>query len=354
MRKVLLPALLGLAAVCLLLGLVPFGCEDNPVGPTEEEPKDYPVYFWDGTSELEYFAYHPLTGELEKFSIPYNAWAGGIHVSADGKLLYAATSDCIGVIALDSLHVISELPYEALCGIAVAPDNSMIAHYHGGLHILSTEDYSILYEDSSSGMCDCTFSANSKRLYCTLGQTQSKVGVLDIENDFAVTVKEFSAEATVPEVRVSPDETRWFLYRIRPNGYGIFDVYDVPADSIIFRKDLSYGHGHLAVSPNGRYAFLTESGDFLWGGGSRNLTVYDIENNRIRMLASTVGIGDGINPNDMALCKMAVTPDSKWLIAAKAFSGSSFIRFNIETLEIDDYVDMDTNRVVSPTCQNSK
>jgi hypothetical protein len=255
---------------------------------------------------------------------------------------------------MDSLNAIAELPFEADGGIAVSPDNSMTALYGDTLRILSTADYSVLYEDTSGAVGECRFSADSRKLYCVGGGISYSVLMVDIGNNYAKAVKDFPEDAQVSCVRVSPDETRWFLYRIRPNGYGIFEVYDVAADSIIFRNYLSYGYGCLEVSPDGKYAFITEAGDYLYGGGSPYLTVYDTESNRIRMMASTIGIGDGINPNDMTLGQMAVTPDSKWLVAEKAFGGKSFIGFNIERLEIDDYVEMDNHGVISPTCQNSK
>ena len=72
------------------------------------------------------------------------------------------------------------------------------------------------------------------------------------------------------------------------------------------------------------------------------------------MIVSTVGVIDGINPAYMPILELALTPDGNWLIAGEAIANQSFVRFNIKTLEIDDYQIITGNGLRSYTCQTGR
>jgi len=73
------------------------------------------------------------------------------------------------------------------------------------------------------------------------------------------------------------------------------------------------------------------------------------------MKVSTVGIEDGINPEFMALGQMAITPDGKWLVIGKALNGPSYLCFNINTMEIVDYIKNEgAGGFAGFTCQSIK
>jgi hypothetical protein len=355
MRQGIMATLLLLSSLVLVLGVYLAGCDgESPAGPVEAGEKDYVVYFWDGTSDLDYYGYHPLTGELDTFTTPYYAWLGGIKASADGKLLYVATSVDVAVVELDSLKLITEIPYRAKWGVAVSPDNRLLCLQGPGIRILSTADYSVLYEDTARGVAGCDFSANSSRLYCAGGGTGYSAYVLDIRNGFSGSVKEFDSSAIIWDILPSPDESKWFLYR-KASSWCVFEVYDVAADSIIFRQYITYGWGEMAVTPDGRYVFFTEAGTFQDGLGKWYFTVFDVDRNRISRLISTTGIKDGLNPAYMPLGELAITPDGRWLVAGSVEGVPAFLRFNINTMEIDDYVEIDDNGgLMSYTCQGAE
>jgi hypothetical protein len=136
-----------------ILGLCVYfvACDgNNPVVP--DEPKDYVAYFRDGCVNGSYYGYHPATRQLDTFMIPAHAlWQ--LAVSADGKRLYAHGEESIGVVDIETIELLEELPYVG--EIAFSPDNQLVAIQGFGLHILSTTDYSVFFEDtiSVSGGC---------------------------------------------------------------------------------------------------------------------------------------------------------------------------------------------------------
>ena len=138
------------AVTVLLLALAFIACDDKK--PTEPdlppEPKDYPVYFYDGRLNEGnwYYVYHPLTNEIDSVHLPYSFWPV---VSADGSLMYirdAARND-MAVVVTDSFAVVDRLPYGM--PIDVSPDSQLIAVQRSGLYILRTSDYSVVFHDST-------------------------------------------------------------------------------------------------------------------------------------------------------------------------------------------------------------
>jgi len=313
-------SLLLVAAIGLCLYFA--GCGGKkPVEP--EEPKDYVVYFRDGSVNGSYYSYHPATGQLDTFMIPAHAlWQ--LEISADGKRLYAHGEQSIGVVDIQTLELLEELPYVGM--IAFSPDNQLVAIQGDSLHILSTADYSVFFEDTISVWGGC-FSCDSKKLYCC-GRSDSEpvVYIVDLGAGPSITSKPFSDASLMVKVMPSHDESKWFLFR--RSGYPnitFFDVYDVQADSIIFRDWLIPTSSSMALTPDGRYVFYTvpdtpSDGD---PEAPSFFTVFDVEKNRIRMLISTVGFIDGFNPIYMPVGGLAMTPDGQWLIVGEAGSGGS-------------------------------
>jgi len=157
----------------------------------------------------------------------------------------------------------------------------------------------------------------------------------------------------------SHDESKWFLFRRSGYQYTtFFDVYDVQADSIIFRDWLIPTSGSMVLTPDGRYVFYSIPNTIFSGMAPSYFSVFDVEKNRITMLISTVGFIDGFNPVNMPVCDLAMTPDGRWLIAGDGGIGASigeptFLIFNIKNMTIEDYVDIPRVHGIYYTCQNS-
>jgi len=333
----------------LLIILILFwGCDDNPLAPEEEQPKDYAVYAFDSTN-YQYFEYHPLTGVLDSFTCDDSpVW--GMEASADGKYLFLAAEDYLAKVDLITKSTVATLPYKVDCGIAVSPDNELIALSMGpGFVIARVSDLSIVYENASLDYRIVSFSTDGNRLYGCY-DTSNTVAMIDIENSFSITTNELSV-GPIRTLKPSIDETKLFLIWRNNKSSNAFTVYDVASDSITFREWLYGGYVDIKVDPDGRYVFYTEAGDYVSIPGSNYFTIYDINRKRIFKI-STVGIDDGINPIYMAVYPMCLTPDNKWLVIGESPKGKSFLRFNITIMEIDDFIKGDsTAHLKYFTCQ---
>ena len=120
--------------------------------PPPRPGKDYVVYFKDDVSGGGMcYGYHPLTSQVDSFSLSAGAW-WGMAVSSDGTILYVvAKNDIILVVDLDTETIITELPYEAKGGVAVSPDGQLVAILGDDLYILNTSDYSSRHQQGLSG-----------------------------------------------------------------------------------------------------------------------------------------------------------------------------------------------------------
>jgi len=341
-----LPATCALAAwLCLS------ACENTKTTGPNPDPADYVVYFSDGTSDRDYFSYHPQTGVLDSFKLPHYTYCS-LQASADGKRLYVGTTESVEVIDLASLESIASWPHDA-CGLAVSHNNQYVATLSEGLRVYETSGHTMVYEDTTFEEFWCCYSSDDRYLYLWGGYDPFHVRILEVSDGYRDTVREFGSEVSLLWMVPSVDNRKWFL--MRQDRYNSrFEVYDVATDSIIFREYLMRGGVDIEVSPDGKYAFYTEMGDLTTSSGPSHFTIYDVDRNRISRLVSTVGILDGLNPSYWPLGEIVITPDSRWLIAGRSVGDPSFIRFNITTMEIDHYVQLtDNDLILGLTCQNA-
>jgi len=108
---------INVADLTYLVDYLFFGDPPSPPRPG----KDYVVYFGDGARiDGKYYGYHPLTSQVDSFSLPVEEW-WGMTVSSDGTILYVvAQNDTIMVVDLDTKTIITKLPYEAKGEVAVS------------------------------------------------------------------------------------------------------------------------------------------------------------------------------------------------------------------------------------------
>ncbi len=344
---VLVPMILLCIGLCLYFA----ACDgDGPVEP--EEPKDYVVYFIDHHQHDGnwFFAYHPTSNKLDSFWLPYTS---DPVVSADGKKMYVGDGDMmrIGIVDLNSLTVIDELPYEL--PIAVSPDNQLLAVRGEGVRILKTSDYSEVFHDTVI-VWRGTFSSDSHRFYGATSEGQ----VYRIElSDTLVTVNAKSfANGGVRQVVPSWDESKWFLYLQVSSGLFRFDIYDVFGDSIVYTAWLSPGYGELELTPDGKYVFYTNPGRENTAAGSPWIGVHDVERRRIHTMITTAGILDPPNDYGIPVSDVCITPDGRWLVAVAsgAFSGYPFLlTLDVRTMQFVKHIKFGGNRNFRGlTCQS--
>ena len=327
--------------VSLLIIMTLFlGCEDNALAPEIEPDKDYIVYMFetDHTGGHYYMGYHPSSGVIDTFTAedsPY--WT--MKVSADGRYMFVAAEDYVAKVDLQSLQTVATLPYRADYGMAVSPDNQYLAIIMGpGFVLASASDLSVVYADTLLDFRSCNFSSDSKKIYGYGDGSYHSVVKMDLENNYTRSAIELTPGPVIHSVVPSLDEKKYFIIWKYDMWSNRFEVYDVARDSIIFRDWMWNGYNYIELSPDGKYVFYTEGGNEFDVSGSNYFTIYDIERNRIKMKVSTVGVEDGINPEFMVLGQMAITPDGKWLVIGESIDCAAFIRFNMTTMQIDDYI----------------
>ena len=343
-----------LVLIGIVLILAYWGCDDNPLAPENETEKDYIVYMWetDHAGDHFYMGYHPATGIIDTFTAEDGpTW--DMKASADGKYLFVATRDYVAKVDLQTLQTVATLPYRADYGVAVSPDNRYLAIIMGpGFVLADVDNFSVIYEDTLLDFLSCSFSSDSKKIYGYGDGSYHSIVKMDLENDYALTSVELTPGLIIYSVLPSLDEEKYFIVWNYDMWFSQFQVYDVELDSIIFREWLWAGYNFIELSPDGKYVFYTEAGNYTDVNGENYFTIYDIDRNRIKMKVSTVGIEDGINPEFMALGQMAMTPDGKWLVVGAALNGSSLISFNVSDMEIDEYIKGDSSESYrNYTCQ---
>lgn len=325
----------------------------DPLGPVEA--KDYVVYLRDNVTHGTIFGYHTVTEEVDSFQVPYAA-SRGPTVSADGRWMYFG-STTTAVIELNSFTLVEELPYNGTEGVAVSPDNRLVAVLGDGLHILNTSDFSEVFHDTDK-VSGGIFSADSKSFYCqSRVQEGFYVYKVDVRDDSAVTRKFFSNCYPI-RVLPSPDQSKWFLYVQFPVELPVvpvFEIYDVGTDSIIFVDTLHAGYGDMELTPDGKYAFCTEPGDPRFTGDPPfTITVFDVERNELHKIIDTRVTEVPGDPDfyGFNVGKISITPDGRWLIGGMARHGDYLVALDVHLMELVKYVQVEnSSSLLYTTCQ---
>jgi len=326
------------------------GCDDDPVGPRKTAPKDYRAYFYDAETDDSnwFFTYHPATNELDSVFLH----ARSLHtVSADGSRLYLQTggeSSSLLVLESDSFTVIDALPDVAAFG--ESPNGRYLAvGSMNNFRILDASSYSELYSNGRT-IADGRFSFNSQRWY-GYGSWDT-VYRLDLSGgQFNLTFHTFPG--AVRQIVPSPDESRWYLYlQVASNSQHMFAVYDVASDSLIFRDPLWPGYGEVEVTPNGRYVFYTNPGNWTYGPGPPWIYVYDAATNAGTDSISTVGMFAAPYDDGVLITQLYITPDGRWMVATD-FEYPYVFAVDLSTREIEKFRQLDDlNAIWGLTGQN--
>lgn len=320
-----------------------------------EEPKDYVVYFQDGGTFNTYYAFHPLTGTLDSFTLPpEHRW--DMAVSADGKTLFIPEPTTVAVVDIESETVLDRLPYKANGGVAVSPDGQLLAVLGEDLHILKTSDFSVVFHDTD-WVKQGRFGSNSKSFYCGSGGlvTPRAAYKVALDSGFTVTRRVFS-DGNVSRIIPSHDETKWFLYLYAFRDLSWLEVYDVTSDSLIYREPLVPGIGDFELTPDERFLFYTNSAFQISGvPAPDSFYVFDIENNHRHAAIPGFVVNETGDTLPRSPGEMTITPDGRWLVMAGSGDGvGGLIAFDVNKMEI--YWTSTLNlrvQVSSLTCQNS-
>ena len=304
-------------------------CSDKvPTKP--DPPPEQVVYMWDGGQENRYFACKPATNELDSFAIDFNP-SYGLCVSPDGQRLYGAGDDGVAVIDLTTRTLIRVLPYLAYDGVLASPDGHTLAVGSDSLLILSTVDYSVLFHQPLF-LGAAAFSRDGKKLYSI-----TKDSITTINLSGGMSAKSRSNEfGYVGRLRLSPDESRWYLYRSHGLYTFSFAVYDIALDSMVFVLGLTPGAGDLEVTPDGGYVFFTSPGGLMFGPPPQyTFASYNTQTGQVTFFKFNSECTAARDFYPMG--ELSVTPDGRWLTAVSGPCGGHVISFDIPNMAMTSF-----------------
>jgi WD40 repeat protein len=306
---------------------------DGPTAPSG--PRDYTVYLANLASG-NILAYQPTTGDVDSFIVGMPLRMQ-FPASADGRRLYLGRDS---VVAFDvSTHAQTAVWPTFRWGVAVSPDNRVVAVSGGGTTVLRTSDYTVTFHDTTT-LGGLAFSADSRTLYGVFVEHSLYDGQVyraRLDVDSVLPPKKFP-NRYVAEVLPSPDGTKWFLNSMRYVFTWAFTVYSVADDAVIFDTLFSPGMGSISMTPDGRYVFFTNPGNLIgWGDeppSPCNIAVYDVAENRVcKVISATGKYGSDTADAWMPVGRMSITPDGRWLVTTSTWSGRVAV-VDISQLEI--------------------
>ena len=332
-------------SLALVLAVLPVVCWmscDKGVEP-KGEPAQYQFYFKDMDSSF-YFSYNPESGVLDSFALPFAT--GGCRASADGRAVYVSTAGGIEEVTVSTTSRRLIWPHQGM--VSPSPDGRLIAVQDGGIHILRLRDLSVVYEDTLA-LYYGVFSADSRSFYSMnydLEAGTTTVYRIRISPQIRVDRKLFVG--TIVELLPAADERRWYM---SGGGYRLM-VYDTGAT--VWAKDtiIEPGSIRIALSPDGRYLFVTNPGSAFGYEGTVDppytISVFDaVTLDKVRDIST-----DGIY-GKVPIREIAVSPDSKWLMGLSD-AGWIFASVRLDDLSIERFGIIPHRYMVGLTIQSMR
>jgi len=331
-----------LICAALWFGLPFTGCDESPFEPVEpEEPKDYRVWFWDGTDGSKIFSYHPTHRMLDSVEIPWEP-SDGLTVSPDGQLLYLSERSLgvVVVIDTDSMHLVDQFEYRAKYPVIISPNGEYIAIPGENLWIVRIADHSLVFLDTVRAT-DGQFALDSKSFHYITGWSSGSNGphvrtviISDTGNTMSEKFFNFSEFGGPIRVATVHDDSKWILYFAKGT-IGYFAFYDVYLDSLVFVQSLMPGHGEFEHIVGDRFVYYTNPGT--WNSMALPdtfVTTYDLVANE---LLDVIECPRYLETYPFIPGDMAITPDKHWMVILHASPGSQFYLYDLQEGKLVDY-----------------
>ena len=253
----------------------------------------------------------------------------GIAITPDGTRAYVtkANANAVAVIDTSSNTVIATMNAGAAPGgVAITPDGK-----HA--YVASVGTNSVLVIDTSSNAVTATvglgtdpvgvaITPDGVRVY-VLGAAGNLTVIATSSNSVAATVTLPGNEISPFGLALSPDGTRAYVTRFAANTIAVIDT---SSDTVIAMVPLGAFPNGSAVTPDGKYVYVTTSVDAT-GEGSGNVSVIDTSSNTV-----VAKVGVGVTPYGLAIkaggggfaCTNTTPPSITSIVSASGYGGYSY------------------------------
>lgn len=340
----------GIIPIAVILFLSITACNDKPTTPVTA--KEYIVYFIDGFNDSTFFEFHPSTGILDSFILPYKSNLGfGIEISPDGRWMYLPTTNSIVVVDLATHTATGEYSIEIGGEVILSKDGMYLAVMQRTLQvpklsIYNTDDFSVVHSEtlflSNAGI----FSDDSREFFCTEDDNNtpgSSVYKVDLSANVPV-VSRKHFDKLVADIIPSLDKTQWFINH-QSGEYCDLLVYDVPRDSIIYSRRLVPSIGDMALFPNGRLLVYSQPWHpQYYSYPPEYFSIFDVER---RIISRLVSLYEYSDPLFIHTSKLCITPDGNRLIGAPHLVATAVFVYNLEEMRFERFTPLNGPRDIS-------
>lgn len=328
-----------LQTAIIAAGLLIASCGDG--GPTKPNEVRLPkFYFRDIGNPNQIHVYDVRTDSLRTLLVPDGVFgpSAGYGPMAGSSCLrrlylgdYRGGLANTGVYDLDLDSLIDIKPIPSYYGIAVSPDDRLLALCGDSLLVVKTSDFSVVFHDSARAARP-VFSRNSRTLYAVEGRNLQYAFIIRFGDSIACERHTFPTP--IWRILPSPDEKRWFVYSVLgANTQGV-GVYDPATDSLLEGTTTSPGRGDMEWTPDGKRLIYDSPGGYVVQGPvpfafffadlSTGFQVSTV--NTSPLTDQDDSTFDGFRPSEMALSR-----DGQYLAAAPASLMGAFVIYNTWT-----------------------
>ncbi|MCH7879060.1 MAG: hypothetical protein IH914_07090 [candidate division Zixibacteria bacterium] len=259
-------------------------------------------------------------------------------LSADGRLIYVPAESLL-VYNLATKALEFSLPYRFAIDVSSSSDNVHLAvlDRDSGLYVLTVPTYDVKFRNTVPGI-GARFSSDGSELYYWDYTVLWRYAISDTIGLIDSFVRPLGING---QIRGDPSREKLYSYALDPYGpinVVQFEVYDMKTWTRTFVFPVSAGQGGLALSPDGRFAFFTNSGGLIGPTGDQKIRVYSSEDDSIIAEIETLLQIPGTPQGTPGL--MRVSPDSRWLVAASAPAGGNVTLIDLESMQLDTIINL--------------
>lgn len=342
--------------IVLALALLISNCSESPTDRTiSVEPDGYKVYFYDNGDNPKWYTYYPEEDILDSVYLPMrDGWRQVISPAGDRMYIERGYGVGCEVVVVDLIEKTKLSDLTGMCGsvwIKFSPDNSRMLVDAYQLNILDYETHEVLLTDSTPTLWRPVFSADADFIYGTERNGYECYFSVYDAHDLSLVSRDSLLSDTlnimVGETYTTEDRSTWYILGMTTEPVYLFLEWNAETDSILFIDSVQYSNPNpvMLISNDNRYVVYNNPG-YSWRDPETQpceIKVYDRQLHQLADIIDTRYVDSDGDTTYYAVTEMAITPDSKYLVAISHGDESLLLVYNLETLEIERWVELPGN-----------